>query len=179
MIGTAVQRLFGSVADTLLRRVLAGVCSLMLLLMVALTCYTVIMRGVFNDPPFWGDTLTLFANIWFVMLAFPLSIRERSSIAMQAIHRYLPPRVVSALDLLWNLLFGGVGLLLLVYGYRVAARIPGTYWELDNLPKSVPMMILPVTGLLTLVAVALVIREDWASIRRGGDHHEAPGASPG
>ncbi|MEO6271375.1 MAG: TRAP transporter small permease subunit [Lautropia sp.] len=173
------QRVFGSVADSLLRRVLAGLCGLMLLLMVALTCYTVVMRGVFNDPPFWGDTLTLFANIWFVMLAFPLSIRERSSIAMQAIHRYLPAQAVALLELVWNLLFGAVGLLLLVYGYQVADRIPGAYWELDNLPKSVPMMILPITGLLTLIAVALVVREDVETIRRAGDPPNSSGASPG
>ena len=45
----------------------------------------------------------------------------------------------------------------------------GRWANIDGLPSD----------RLTLVAVALVIREDWASIRRGGDHHEAPGASPG
>ena len=136
--------------------------------MVCFTVYTVVMRGVFNDPPFWGDTLTLFANIWFVLLAFPLSVRERSSIAMQVIHRFLPGRVVRILDLIWNLLFAAAGMLLLVYGYQVASRIPGAYWELGNLPKSVPMMILPVTGLLTLLSAAMVILEDVAAIRLAG-----------
>lgn len=136
--------------------------------MVCFTVYTVVMRGVFNDPPFWGDTLTLFANIWFVLLAFPLSVRERSSIAMQVIHRFLPDRVVRILDLIWNLLFAAAGMLLLVYGYQVASRIPGAYWELGNLPKSVPMMILPVTGLLTLLSAAMVILEDVAAIRLAG-----------
>ncbi|MGE0310784.1 MAG: TRAP transporter small permease [Lautropia sp.] len=153
--------------DRLLRRGLAGLCALMLVLMVAFTAYTVVMRGVFDDPPFWGDTLTLFANIWFVLLAFPLSVRERSSIAMQVIHRFLSPRAIRLLDLLWNLLFAAVGLLMLVYGYELVGRIPGAYWELGNLPKRVPMMIVPITGLLLTAMAAIVILEDVAALRRG------------
>jgi len=155
-------------ADLALHRALAGVCGLMLVLMVAFTGYTVVMRGVFDDPPFWGDTLTLFANIWFVMLAFPITIRERSSIAMTAIYRFLPGRAVRILTMFWDLLFLLIGLLLLVYGYQVASRIPGAYWELDNLPKSVPLMILPITGLLAAIAALLVLREDFAALRGRG-----------
>ena len=128
-------------------RVLARVCGLMLLLMVVFTCYTVVMRTVFQDPPFWGDTMALFANVWLVMLAFALSIRERSSISMQMLYNYLPDRAVAALELLWTILFIAVGVFIAIYGYQVASRIPGVYWELDSLPKSVPMIILPVSGL--------------------------------
>lgn len=146
--------------DLVLRRLLTLLCSLMLILMVVLVCYVVVMRTVFLAPPFWGDTLTMFANVWFVMLAFALSIRERGSISMQAIYRWLPPLMVRVIDSLWTLLLGLVGVLLLVNGYLAASNVPGAYWELGNLPKSVPMMVLPISGVLVILACLVILIED-------------------
>lgn len=154
------MRLIARITDRFLRQGLAYLCSVLLVLMVAFTCYTVVMRTVFQDPPFWGDTMTLFANIWLVMLAFALSIRERNSISMQMIYSYLPARIVTALELLWISLFVAAGIFITYYGYQVASRIPGAYWELGNLPKSVPMAILPVSGLLVTLAALFVLVED-------------------
>jgi len=153
--------------DFLLGRVITWACVAMLAAMVAFTLYTVFMRTVMNDPPFWGDTLTLIANIWLVMLSFALSIRSRESIAMQMIYDYVPARIAGALETLWNLLFVALGLMMIVYGYMVAARIPGTYWELGNAPKSWLMMILPVSGVLIVLAALRVLAEDLGALRRG------------
>jgi TRAP-type C4-dicarboxylate transport system permease small subunit len=155
------------VLDLILGRTITRVCVVLLGAMVAFTLYTVFMRSVMSDPPFWGDTLTLVANVWLVMLAFALSIRERESIAMQMIYDYVPARVAGLLETLWNLLFVAVGLMMIVYGYEVADRIPGTYWELGNAPKSWLMMILPVSGALVVVAALRVLAEDFRALRRG------------
>ena len=153
--------------DFLLGRVITRACVAMLAAMVTFTLYTVFMRTVMNDPPFWGDTLTLIANIWLVMLSFALSVRSRESIAMQMIYDYVPARVAGALETLWNLLFVALGLMMIVYGYMVAARIPGAYWELGNAPKSWLMMILPVSGVLVVLAALRVLAEDLSALRRG------------
>lgn len=153
--------------DFILGKAITLACVVMLAAMVSLTLYTVFMRAVMNDPPFWGDTLTLIANIWLVMLAFALSIRERESMAMQMIYDYVPARVAGLLETLWNLLFAAVGLMMVVYGYMVASRIPGTYWELGNAPKSWLMMILPVSGVLVVLAALRVLVEDFKALRRG------------
>lgn len=153
--------------DFLLGRVITWACVAMLAAMVAFTLYTVFMRTVMSDPPFWGDTLTLIANIWLVMLSFALSIRSRESIAMQMIYDYVPARVAGALETLWNLLFVALGLMMIVYGYMVAARIPGTYWELGNAPKSWLMLILPLSGVLVVLAALRVLAEDLGALRRG------------
>jgi len=155
-----------SAIDWGLRHGLPFLCSALLVLMIVFTGYTVVMRTVFQDPPFWGDTMTLFANIWLVMLAFALSIRERASISMQMIYDYLPARVVAALELLWGALFVATGVFITVYGYQVASRIPGTYWELANLPKSVPMTILPISGALVTCAALFVLIEDLRALGR-------------
>jgi TRAP-type C4-dicarboxylate transport system permease small subunit len=161
--------------DFLLGKTVTWACVLMLAAMVAFTLYTVFMRGVMSDPPFWGDTLTLIANVWLVMLSFALAIRERESIAMQMIYDYVPARVAGLLETLWNLLWVMVGLMMVVYGYQVAERIPGTYWELGNAPKSWLMMILPVSGVLVVLAGLRVLAEDFAALRRGERLGRRPG----
>lgn len=153
--------------DGLLRRVLPIACALLLAAMVAFTLYTVVMRSVFDDPPFWGDTLTLFANIWLVMLAFALSIRERRSIAMTMLYDYVPARFALMLELVWGALFVLLGLLMAIGGWIVMERIPGAYWELGNLPKSYPIAILPLAGVLVALAALRVFAEDLARLRRG------------
>jgi TRAP-type C4-dicarboxylate transport system permease small subunit len=153
--------------DFLLGKAITWACVAMLAAMVAFTLYTVFMRAVMNDPPFWGDTLTLIANIWLVMLSFALAIRERESIAMQMLYDYVPARVAGMLETLWNLLFVAVGLMMVVYGYMVADRIPGMYWELGNMPKSWLMMILPASGVLVILAALRVLVEDLRALRRG------------
>jgi TRAP-type C4-dicarboxylate transport system permease small subunit len=161
--------------DFLLGKAITGCCVVLLAAMIGFTIYTVFMRAVMNDPPFWGDTLTLIANVWLVMLAFGLTVRERESIAMQMIYDYVPARVAGGLETLWNLLFVAVGLMMIVYGYQVADRIPGTYWELGNAPKSWLMMILPVSGVLVVLAALRVLAEDLRALRRGERLGRRPG----
>ena len=153
--------------DVILGRAIAWACAALLAAMVAFTLYTVFMRNVMSDPPFWGDTLTLVANVWLVMLAFALSIRERESIAMQMLYDYVPARAAALLETLWNVLFVAIGIIMIVYGYQVAARIPGAYWELGNLQKSWLMMILPASGALVVIAALRVLAEDFKALRRG------------
>ncbi len=162
--------------DLLLGKMITWACVLMLAAMAAFTLYTVFMRAVMNDPPFWGDTLTLVANVWLVMLSFALSIRERESIAMQMLYDYVPARVAALLETLWNVLFVAIGIIMIVYGYQVADRIPGTYWELGNLEKSWLMMILPVSGVLVTIAALRVLAEDYRALRRGERLGRRPGA---
>lgn len=163
------------VLDFLLGKVITWACVLMLGAMVVFTLYTVFMRAVVNDPPFWGDTLTLVANVWLVMLSFALTIRQRESIAMQMIYDYIPARGAAMLETLWNLLFVAIGMMMLVHGYQVAVRIPGAYWELGNLQKSWLMMILPASGVLVIIAALRVLAEDYRALRRGERLGHRPG----
>lgn len=143
------------VADFIILRILPVICCTMLVLMVVFITYTVIMRTVFLNPPFWGDTLALFANVWMVFLGLIIAVRERSNIAMEALYQLIPAQYGRWFRKLWAVAFAGFGLLMLIKGYEAASRILGAYWELGNLPKSYPLMILPITGAGILVASIL------------------------
>jgi TRAP-type C4-dicarboxylate transport system permease small subunit len=151
----------------MVRRILGLLCIALLAAMVLFTGYTVLMRVAFDDPPFWGDTITLFANVWLVLLALPLAVRERDHISMQMLYDALPDRFAIALEALWNALLLAMGVVIAIYGAEAAWRIPGAFWELGNLPKTYPMLILPISGTLIAVASGLVLFEDWQRLKSG------------
>jgi TRAP-type C4-dicarboxylate transport system permease small subunit len=161
--------------DKIIRSALTIICCMLLAAMVVFTCYTVVMRYVFLDPPFWGDTMTLFANIWLVMLALGLSVRERSSIAMQVLYTQVPPSVAFTLELTWTVLIVAFGGLLAWYALEAAMRVPGAFWELGNMPKKYPMMIMPISGVLVILAGSVVIIEDIVRFRSGEGVNEQVG----
>ena len=63
--------------------------------MVGFTLYNVIMRYVFNNPPVWGDLLTVLSNIWLMFLALSLTARDNEHIALNLIYEKLPNRLSS------------------------------------------------------------------------------------
>jgi TRAP-type C4-dicarboxylate transport system permease small subunit len=62
--------------DKLVHRFLEIACSLFLSLMVGFTIYTIVMRYVFENPPVWGDLLTVLSNIWLMFIALSLTARD-------------------------------------------------------------------------------------------------------
>jgi TRAP-type C4-dicarboxylate transport system permease small subunit len=138
----------------------------LLLLMVAFTGYTIVMRYVFDNAPFWGDTLSVFCNIWLVMLAHAITVRERSEIAMQGIYSHIPAKAVMVLDLSWSVMTLAVGVLLVWFGYAAANGVNSEYWELGGLSKRYPMMILPLAGSIITLASFVNLIEDVIAIRR-------------
>ena len=148
------------VIDRAVRWTITGFTCSLLVLMVAFTIYTVIMRYVFNDPPFWGDTVALFCNIWLVLLAYALAVREREDIASEGIYEFLTPRTVLVLRFAWRAMTLVFGVLLFWFGLDAALNVPGQYWELGGLPKRAPMMVLPLCGALVTLVTVFTLAED-------------------
>ncbi len=91
-------------------------CAVLLLLMVVFTVYTVVMRYVFHNPPFWGDTLSVFCNIWVTMLGYSLAVRDREDIALRAFYKVIPPRAGFLLDMVWTAMVFAFGVYLVWFG---------------------------------------------------------------
>lgn len=146
--------------DRLLRFLVAGVSCTLLVLMVFFTVYTVVMRYVFKDPPFWGDTVSLFCNIWLVMIAYSLAVRDREDIVSEGIYIYLTPSAVAVLRYAWQVLTLVLGIYLIWFGLEAALTVPGEFWELGGLRKRYPMLALPLCGVLVALMAAMNIAED-------------------
>lgn len=146
--------------DGFIQRTLLAVCVVLILSMIVFTSYTVIMRYFFSDPPFWGDTVTVFANVWYVMLAAAITTRKRENIAMKGLYAAFHPKFGLWLELLWNATVLFIALFLLYGGVLMVMQTPGAYWELNMLPKKVPIAIIPICGFFLMVAAAYVLVED-------------------
>lgn len=167
--------------DLWIRKSLSAFCVTMLFLMVSFTVYTVIMRYVFEDPPVWGDLLTVLSNIWFVFIALALTVREKEHIALNLIYSRLPTKAGFAIQQFWTLVILFLGLVICIYGWEVVSKMGGRYWEMwyfawedggivfkpNYMPKSYAMMILPLAGALISLGALVAIIEDVARLKRG------------
>ena len=165
--------------DQALRTTIMWITCALLALMVVFTVYTVVMRYVFQDPPFWGDTVSMFCNIWLVLIAYALSVRDREDIASEGIYEYLPPRVTSILIYAWQILTLVFGAFLFWYGLEAALDVPGQYWELGGLSKTIPMMVLPISGALITVMSAITVIEEACGLRSASEVVEEADEKPG
>ena len=152
---TLLERINTALAATV--RVL---CAVLLVLMVLFTVYTVVMRYVFQNPPFWGDTLSVFCNIWVTMLGYSLAVRDREDIALRGFYKMIPPRAGFLLDMLWTLMVFAFGVYLAWFGWVAAKNVPSMFWELGGLKKTYPMLVLPIAGVLVAMAAAGLLLED-------------------
>ena len=71
--------------DRFVHRILEAMCSIFLAAMVGFTLYNVTMRYVFNNPPVWGDLLTVLSNIWLMFIALSLTAVKESAININQI----------------------------------------------------------------------------------------------
>lgn len=158
-----------SALDRFIRLGITGLSCTLLVLMAIFTVYTVVMRYIFHNPPFWGDTISLFCNIWLVFMAYSLAVRDREEISSEALYDYLPRLVVIALGYTWQFMTFSFGLFLLWFGFDAALDVPGQYWELGGMPKTIPMMIMPISGFLIATMAAISITEDALGWRVNND----------
>ena len=154
---------------------------LMLFLMVVFTVYTVVMRYVFENPPVWGDLLTVLSNIWLVFIALVLSVREKNHIALNLIYTRLPRVYAYAVQQLWTIVIMLIGFIICYYGWEVVSKMGGKYWEMwhfaweegsfvfkpNYMPKKYAVMILPISGAMISIAALIAVIEDTIRYKRG------------
>ena len=167
--------------DRWARRILTAFCMLMLFLMVFFTDYTVVMRYVFEDPPVWGDLLTVLSNIWLVFIALVLMVREKEHIALNVIYSRLPVKIGFAVQQFWALIILALGIVICVAGMEVVSKMGGKYWEMwyfawengsfvfkpNYMPKKYAMLILPLMGTLISISACAAIIEDTNLLMKG------------
>lgn len=160
---------FFNTVDRVVHRTLELACSFFLALMVGFTIYTIVMRYVFENPPVWGDLLTVLSNIWLMFTALSLTARDNDHIALNLVYEKLPAHLAFYVRQFWKLMILLVGLILIIYGLELVETMRGRYWEMwyfeftaqgiefreNYMPKKYAVAILPVAGLLTAVGAAI------------------------
>lgn len=171
--------------DLAVKKTLTAFCAVLLLLMVVFTVYTVVMRYVFENPPVWGDLLTVLSNIWLVFFALALTVRDRDHIALDLIYSWLPIKVAFVVQQFWSLVIFGLGIVMIVYGMEAVNTMGGKYWEMwyfawedggfvfkpNYMPKKYAISIVPISGFLVSFAALASILEDSLRLKAGTYEH--------
>ena len=171
----------GRSIDNAVKKILTAFCAVLLLLMVVFTVYSVVMRYVFENPPVWGDLLTVLSNIWLVFLALALTVRDKNHIALDMIYTRLPLKAAFVVQQFWSLVIFGLGLVMIVYGMEAVSTMGGKYWEMgyfawedggivfkpNYMPKKYAIAIVPISGFLVSFAALASILEDSLRFKSG------------
>ena len=121
---------FFNTIDRFIHRMLEAMCSIFLASMVGFTLYNVIMRYVFNNPPVWGDLLTVLSNIWLMFIALALTARDNEHIALNLIYEKLPGKTfVIYKNSFRKIMIMVIGIVLMIYGVELVEGMRGKYWE--------------------------------------------------
>mgnify|MGYP001818431327 CR=1 FL=1 len=167
--------------DKAVRNTLTAFCAALLLMMVAFTVYSVVMRYVFKNPPIWGDLLTVLSNIWLVFFALALTVRDKDHIALDLIYTRLPRKAAFFVQQFWTAVIFCLGLVMIIWGIEAVATMGGKYWEMwyfawedggivfkpNYMPKKYAIAIVPISGFLVCVAAVAAIIEDGLRLREG------------
>jgi len=167
--------------DSAVNKTLTAFCAFFLLAMVVFAVYNIVMRYVFENPPVWGDLLTVLSNIWLVFLALALTVRDKDHIALNLIYSWLPIKAAFIIQQFWTLVIFCLGLVMIIYGIEAVNTMGGKYWEMwyfawengelvykpNYMPKKYAIAIVPISGFLVCVAAIASIIEDSIKMRAG------------
>ncbi|NQU60484.1 MAG: TRAP transporter small permease subunit [Rhodospirillales bacterium] len=118
--------------DNALERLTEQVTSVLLLIIVLVVLYSVLMRYVFNHPPFWSDRISIFANIGMILFGLSLTVRSGELISMQALYEKISPAFALYLDATWNGIILIFSMVYAWYGLDAAVNMPGQYWDFQE-----------------------------------------------
>ena len=103
-------------------KIILLICKLLLIADIFITSWAVLGRYVsFLSDPHWSEEMVLTFMVYMAVLSATLAIRKRSHIRMTAFDKYLPRRVLVALDLLADIAVLVLGVILVVEGLEVVS----------------------------------------------------------
>ena len=167
--------------DKAAKKTLTAFCAIFLLMMVIFAVYNIVMRYVFENPPVWGDLLTVLSNIWLVFIALALTVRDKNHIALDLIYTWLPMKAAFLIQQFWTLVIFALGIVMIIYGLEAVETMGGKYWEMwhfafedgkfmfktNYMPKKYAISIVPISGLLVCIAAMASIIEDCCRMKAG------------
>ncbi len=137
------------------------VCKLLITIEVLVVCIVVFGRIIFKSAPVWGEEVILTAMVYMTMLSATMALRKNQHIKMSAFDKYLPKKVIYALDLLADLAVMAFAIIMTVYGFRYAFQIGarGFYTSMPTLSKFWQYFPIAIAGIaMILVEIELIIK---------------------
>ncbi|RBW46750.1 TRAP transporter small permease [Psychromonas sp. B3M02] len=140
----------------LLDRVILGISSLALMLLVVTVTWQVFSRYVLNDPSNWTDELSRYIMVWLGLLGGSYLFGAKGHLAITLLDNYLKGKPHIALQLLINAIcFSFVSLAMLKGGLALMERTTQQLSPALQLPMSTVYSILPISAVIILIYLVL------------------------
>lgn len=135
-------------------QVILFICKLLLVADILITTMAVLGRYVsFIPDPSWSEEVVLTLMSYMAVLSAALAIRRGAHIRMTAFDRYLPSKVLKALDILADVAVFAFAVIMLIVGLQYATTIgaKGTYVSMPKVSRIWMYLPVPVAGIAMIV----------------------------
>jgi TRAP-type C4-dicarboxylate transport system permease small subunit len=150
--------------DKALTRAEEAVLITLLSVMVVMAFLQVVLRNLFSSGIFWADILLRHLLLWLGFLGAAIATSENRHINIDALRRFLPPRVRSVVEIVTDLFAAGICYLLSRASWTfVQGEIADHRTVFADIPSWYAQIIIPVG--FGLLVVHFLIR---AVLRAGG-----------
>ncbi|MGQ9648060.1 MAG: TRAP transporter small permease [Thermodesulfobacteriota bacterium] len=142
------------------RRLLDGVNSFFLFVMVAAIFLQVVARYGFNHALSWPEELGRFLFAWIVFLGTVSVIRDDEMLNLDLLYQWIPKKVAEVLRLIVSLVVLGFLLVMMKGGYELMVRQASQRSVGLEIPMGVVYLILPLgTFFMSLAMVYRIVRQ--------------------
>lgn len=129
--------------------------------MILIVFANVFLRYVFDSGILWSEEVALTLCVWFIFISMGLGVKQKLNITINFLPKEkIPAWLDTALDFLTETVVIFVGLVMLLYGGKLAqftmsSIMPATRW-----PAGILYMVVPLAG-LTIVLEAILHLLKW------------------
>ena len=143
--------------DRVLTRAEEIVLITLLSVMVVMSFLQVVLRNVFSSGILWADILLRHILLWLGFLGAAIATSENRHINIDALRRFLSPKIRTAMEVVTDLFAAGICVLLASAAWEfVQGEIADRRTVLEDIPSWYAQVILPVG--FGLLAVHFIIR---------------------
>jgi len=127
----------------------------LMLAMISVVFYQVIMRQIFENPPMWGEQISVLLMIWFVFLGIVLGLEENLHIGITMFVDKLPKKAIFVVEIFVNLFILIAAVVFLYYGSAHVGTLmrTGAVQPITSIPNAVFYAPVPLSGALMILVV--------------------------
>ncbi|MEW9124951.1 MAG: TRAP transporter small permease [Thermotaleaceae bacterium] len=135
-------------------KIVLFLCKLLLIVDILIATMAVAGRYIaFIPDPAWSEEVVLTCMAYMAVLSAALAIRRNAHIRMTAFDRFLPRKMIIALDILADIAVLGLAMVMIVVGWRYAVLIGsrGSYVSMPGLSRFWMYFPVPLAGIAMVI----------------------------
>ncbi|GAB6154623.1 hypothetical protein JCM17380_33730 [Desulfosporosinus burensis] len=124
------------------------------------TILQIFCRYILNSALTWPEELNIFLMAWITFTGSSIALRNKQHIGIEMFINMLPKRLIWFINLLIQIIMLVIVLLIIKYGYNVAALNLGVTSDALGISMFIPRFSLVLGGVLMLVQIINLIMRD-------------------